>query len=186
MTTASELEDLRTELIQVAAVCVAILEDIDYGVADHLQPKDGLDSQTREVLQEVMRERMRQDLKWGPQHHRIADWLSILVEEVGEAAKAYNDNLLMPTILEQKRIGLELSSVPDVQWHSTEVPNDIKDFLSTGKLTRTRVPDDVLADRASRRMRGELLDPLVVETDVEAHDDLEGLFDRLREETNGD
>ena len=77
------------------------------------------------------------------------------------------------------------SKVPDVQWHTTEVPNDIKDFLSTGRLTRTRVPDDVLADRASRRMRGELLDPLVVETDVEPHDDIEGLFDRLREETDG-
>ncbi len=196
--TTPELEDLRTKLIQTAAVCVAIVEDIDSGVA-YAQDDPRL---MRQILREIDDERYIQDKKWGPQHHRIADWLSILGEEFGEACKAYNDNLLTPTVVEQKRIGLELSSVPDVQWGKVEPAenwNDrseaaelmdlgttITDFVEGGKLTRTRVPDDVLADRASRRMRGELLDPLVFETDVEPHDDLEGLFDRLREEVNGD
>ena len=33
-------------------------------------------------------ERERQDLKWGEQNHNSATWLAILIEEVGEIAKA--------------------------------------------------------------------------------------------------
>lgn len=33
-------------------------------------------------------ERNAQDEKWGPQHHSDEKWLAILMEEVGEAAKA--------------------------------------------------------------------------------------------------
>lgn len=33
-------------------------------------------------------ERDNQDKKWGPQHHSDEKWLTILMEEVGEAAKA--------------------------------------------------------------------------------------------------
>ena len=33
-------------------------------------------------------ERNNQDKKWGPQHHSDEKWLTILMEEVGEAAKA--------------------------------------------------------------------------------------------------
>ena len=36
----------------------------------------------------VRDERIRQDKKWGEQNHRDSTWLAILVEEVGEAAKA--------------------------------------------------------------------------------------------------
>lgn len=39
------------------------------------------------VLVEVETERTRQDEIWGEQNHRPADWLTILMEEVGEAAK---------------------------------------------------------------------------------------------------
>ena len=120
--TAPELENLRAELIQTAAVIVSALEDIDYGEAnvgrsleqmarksvDHpyLPTGEYTASQTDVILQLVRDERVRQDEKWGPQHHRMADWLAIIGEEYGEACMAYVDDLLMPTILEQKRIGM--------------------------------------------------------------------------------
>jgi NTP pyrophosphatase (non-canonical NTP hydrolase) len=43
---------------------------------------------TREILQKVANERIRQDTKWGIQNHGPFAWLAILIEEVGEAAKA--------------------------------------------------------------------------------------------------
>jgi hypothetical protein len=39
-------------------------------------------------LQLVMEERARQDAKWGEQNHKDLYWLGILMEEVGELAKA--------------------------------------------------------------------------------------------------
>jgi NTP pyrophosphatase (non-canonical NTP hydrolase) len=44
-----------------------------------------------EVLADVFEERERQDKKWGQQNHDAFRWLSILTEEVGEAAQAAND-----------------------------------------------------------------------------------------------
>lgn len=41
-----------------------------------------------DVLDEVRKERERQDNKWGEQNHSPAEWLMILGEEVGEANKA--------------------------------------------------------------------------------------------------
>lgn len=42
---------------------------------------------TTEVLAEVHNERFRQDEKWGVQDHLPAYWMTILMEEVGEACK---------------------------------------------------------------------------------------------------
>lgn len=79
---------LRDELIQVAAVAVAVVEDLDYGAADSCQPHpEGGFSQDR-VFTDVMEERMRQDEKWGPRHLDPDTWLAILAEEVGEVAAA--------------------------------------------------------------------------------------------------
>ena len=44
------------------------------------------------VLEEVMRERVRQDTKWGEQNHAAAYWLSILGEEFGEVCRAVCEN----------------------------------------------------------------------------------------------
>lgn len=71
---------LRAELIQVAAVAVAIVEDLDYGAADRTTLSG--------VVIEVLYERKRQDDKWGPQHHDPTVWLAILGEEFGEACQA--------------------------------------------------------------------------------------------------
>ena len=43
------------------------------------------------VLADVITERQRQDIKWGPQQdHTPLEWLSILGEEYGEACQATN------------------------------------------------------------------------------------------------
>lgn len=78
-------ENLREELIQVAAVAVAIVEDLDYVVA-------GNPLITRRVLDDVLRERVRQDGKWGPQSHDPFTWLMILMEEVGEVAEEIDNS----------------------------------------------------------------------------------------------
>lgn len=46
----------------------------------------------RRVLAEVLDERARQDARFGVQDHEPAVYLSLLVEEVGEAAKEINDS----------------------------------------------------------------------------------------------
>ncbi len=43
---------------------------------------------TAKVLDEVFREREKQDAKWGQQNHNAPEYLMILGEEVGEANKA--------------------------------------------------------------------------------------------------
>lgn len=35
----------------------------------------------------IREERMRQDIKWGEQNHSDPVWLTVLAEEIGEAAK---------------------------------------------------------------------------------------------------
>jgi len=46
---------------------------------------------TDRVLQEVLAERIRQDQKWGEQNYGDFEGISILTEEVGEAAQAANE-----------------------------------------------------------------------------------------------
>jgi len=43
-------------------------------------------------LQNIMKERGRQDRKWGEQNHNDLYWLGILTEELGEVAKAIIQN----------------------------------------------------------------------------------------------
>ncbi|HCY81516.1 MAG TPA: hypothetical protein DHV22_07930, partial [Xanthomarina gelatinilytica] len=39
------------------------------------------------ILNEIKKERQRQDAKWGEQNHNLVEWMAILTEEVGEASK---------------------------------------------------------------------------------------------------
>lgn len=39
------------------------------------------------IINEVKKERQKQDAKWGEQNHRPIEWVGILTEEVGEVAK---------------------------------------------------------------------------------------------------
>ena len=45
-------------------------------------------SRLEEVLGEIASERARQDKKWGEQNHNHDRWLVILMEKVGEVARA--------------------------------------------------------------------------------------------------
>ncbi len=174
--TRPELEDFRKELIQTAAVCAAIVEDIDFGIADYSRP-DGSNpdsdstsyQQGTSVMLEITRERFRQDEKWGPQTHFWSSWLSILGEEFGEACKAYNDNILVPTTVADERI----NPPKPVRWGTP-------DPFEYGTLTTVRVSEDMLVERAARRNRYGYIEPLMFETplDDDDHDPQEGRFDR--------
>lgn len=48
------------------------------------------ETRTQDVLQEVRRERERQTMKWGVQDLTLHAWMSVLTEEVGEAAQEAN------------------------------------------------------------------------------------------------
>ena len=78
----------RKELIQVAAVAVAMIQDLDHGSTE-MTVYSPRDLKTDAILDEVERERHKQEGKWGPQHHDPSVWLAILMEEVGEAAQAW-------------------------------------------------------------------------------------------------
>jgi NTP pyrophosphatase (non-canonical NTP hydrolase) len=43
------------------------------------------------TLKRILKERKRQDAKWGEQNHDPRDWLPILGEEFGELCKAINE-----------------------------------------------------------------------------------------------
>jgi len=45
-------------------------------------------------IMHIREERIRQDKKWGVQNHADLRWLPILVEEVGELAKALNEGTM--------------------------------------------------------------------------------------------
>lgn len=79
---------LREELIQVAAVSLAIVRDLDTQ-----STQLPLDMQAAQEMHDVWVERHFQESKWGRQHHHIHSWLAILGEEVGEAFQAANDEV---------------------------------------------------------------------------------------------
>jgi hypothetical protein len=81
---------LRDELIQVAAVAVAIVEDLDGGITKYDRMATGM------VLGEIAGERENQEVKWGQQHHGLGDWMTILGEEYGEACQAALDEVIFP------------------------------------------------------------------------------------------
>lgn len=45
------------------------------------------------AIKEVLRERFRQDLKWGRQDHALERWTGILGEEYGELCEAINETI---------------------------------------------------------------------------------------------
>lgn len=57
------------------------------------EPVEGIEHEAKDsylaiVLNDIMQERARQDEKWGEQNHKPPVWLTILMEEVGEASQA--------------------------------------------------------------------------------------------------
>lgn len=66
-----------------------------------------------DILDEVARERLAQDEKWGVQDREDLKWLAILVEEVGEVADELNSQWAPPSI-GPKRLREELVQVAAV------------------------------------------------------------------------
>jgi hypothetical protein len=93
---------LRDELIQVAAVAVAIVIDLDEGSTAMREdlPRPVYAQPHQQVINDVTSERLGQEQKWGEQHHGIAEWLTILGEEYGEACRAAKDEVLWPGMRE--------------------------------------------------------------------------------------
>lgn len=54
----------------------------------------------KQFIEEVLKERERQDEKWGIQTHLGHAWLGILTEEVGEVAKAINEDNYKEILIE--------------------------------------------------------------------------------------
>jgi len=46
----------------------------------------------REIEDLIAKERLRQNMKWGEQNHNDYYWMSILLEEVGEASRELIEN----------------------------------------------------------------------------------------------
>lgn len=57
---------------------------------DETKPLGDLYFRASCVVHEVYEERLRQIGKWGDPNHPLADFLAILMEEVGEVAQAIN------------------------------------------------------------------------------------------------
>jgi len=76
----------RSELIQVAAVALAAVQNEDTGSTD--LSTGPAEDHLYSLVSDIMVERRRQEEKWGPQSHNRAWWLVILAEEFGEAARA--------------------------------------------------------------------------------------------------
>ena len=66
----------------------------------------------QEIMQLIVEERLRQLEKWGPQDHSYPEWISILTEEVGEAATEANKchwaQLLPDALRHQSQLRTEL------------------------------------------------------------------------------
>lgn len=88
---------VETEAIQVAAVAAALVEDCTRPAAHREGGPSGRPSGRRWwdpielVLSMIRDERLRQEEKWGNQHHTPLEWLMILAEEVEELAAVVTD-----------------------------------------------------------------------------------------------
>lgn len=83
---------LRKELIHLAAVAVATIEDLDCGRCNA-----SVNWRVTCILGEIRDERTRQDRKWGVRHQDKRDWVVILGEEYGEVCKEVLELLHLDT-----------------------------------------------------------------------------------------
>jgi hypothetical protein len=87
--------------VQVAAVAVAILTDLEQGSTELLVPAAGsplgFSKGHMRAIDAIETERLRQENKWGTRTNRpIAEWLVILGEEYGEACQAALEEVMFP------------------------------------------------------------------------------------------
>ncbi len=101
-------DDYRTELVQVAASCLAAAQVADVDTTSLGTDNEGVRGRMslERLLNEVRDERRRQELKWGSRDSRVAPpdfWLEVIGEEIGEVAeeiaKAGNTGDFIGTIM---------------------------------------------------------------------------------------
>ena len=68
------------------------------------------------IIDQILQERKRQDMKWGIQNHNHANWLLILTEEIGEAAKEANEIHFRDGDVEKLKTELIQSAAVIVSW----------------------------------------------------------------------
>jgi hypothetical protein len=74
--------DLRSAVLAVAALCVSIVEDLDYGTTYSTAPK------RQPILAEIGRVQRVKSLEWGTGHLEPLEWVAILGDEFGDLCKA--------------------------------------------------------------------------------------------------
>jgi hypothetical protein len=67
-----------------------------------------------DVLADVLKERVRQNNKWGVQRHEDGRWLSILGEEFGEVCQALQDGMISQKETDANNKYIELIQVAAV------------------------------------------------------------------------
>jgi NTP pyrophosphatase (non-canonical NTP hydrolase) len=82
----------RTELVQVAAACLAAAQVADVDTTSLGVDNEGVQGRfsLERLLDAVREERRRQEVKWGARNGETAKpafWLEVILEEVGEVAE---------------------------------------------------------------------------------------------------
>ena len=78
----------KTELIQVAAVALAAIQNFEQGSTELNEETDKGFLELEYLLDAVREERRAQEIKWGYRTRPPDRWMVILGEEVGEANRA--------------------------------------------------------------------------------------------------
>jgi len=74
------------------------------------------------VLKDVLSERYKQDAKWGQQDHDEDRWMVILMEEVGEVARAIFDE--NPANYREELVQVAAVAVAAIEAFDRKFPND--------------------------------------------------------------
>lgn len=69
--------------------------------------KQNYSREQEKIIDDVLAERNRQDMKWGEQNHNAYVWASIIGEEYGEICKAINEFGFDPTPKTEQDIYIE-------------------------------------------------------------------------------
>ena len=78
----------RSELVQVAAVAIAAIQNFDCGSTELNEEDHSGFEEMDSIFEGVRNERQNQEDTWGSQNHQPEHWLTILSEETGEVARA--------------------------------------------------------------------------------------------------
>ena len=81
------IDEYRSLAVRVGAGPEMVV-DLKAAVADCLDTIEALERRGEPEWSEILAERFRQDQKWSEQNHDPFLWLTILMEEVGEASQA--------------------------------------------------------------------------------------------------